>query len=190
MNLWRQTRNAVAIATAVTATMAAAYGAAIETFTATATAKTAGGASATVPITVTIDRVTPQKEAEALVAAFKSGGPAALRKALAGVKPTGSIKLGGGAPTPTRLTIERTTDKGRLLTVLTDAPIHFVGAGVPSAKPKEGYDFAVLDLEVDARGNGSGTLSPAARIRLNQGAFVVDDYASEPLRLTAVAMSK
>jgi hypothetical protein len=190
MNSWRQIRNAVTIAMAVTTTMSIGYGAAPETFTATATVKTAGGATATAPITVTIERVTAQPEVDTLLAAFKTGGAAALRKALEGVPPTGSIKLGGGALTRTRVTIERTTDKGRLVTMLTDSPILLLGAGLPGAKPKDGYDFAVLDLEVDARGSGSGTLSPAARIRVAKGAFVVDDYSSEPLRLTAVAATK
>ena len=54
----------------------------------------------------------------------------------------------------------------------------------------EGYDFAVIDIEVDAQGNGSGTLAPAARLRLNQSAFVVEDYGAEVVRLTAVKKTK
>ena len=113
-----------------------------------------------------------------------------MRKALAGVAPTGSITLGGGEPARTRITIERATDKGRLITVVTDTPILHLGAGLPGAKPKEGYDFAVLDLEVATGGGGSGSLTPAARIALKGGAFVVDGYSSEPLRLTAVTAKK
>ena len=66
----------------------------------------------------------------------------------------------------------------------------FLGAGLPGAKPKEGYDFAVIDIEVDAKGDGSGTLAPAAKIRMNQGAFVVEDYGAEVVRLTAVKKTK
>jgi hypothetical protein len=158
-----------------------------ETFSATATVKTAGGASVTAPVTVQIDRTTPQAEADALAAAFKSGGAAAVRKALKAAAATGSIRLGAGAPTPTRLTVVRPTDKGRLITMVADTPVLFLGAGVPTAKPKEGYDFAVLDLEVDAGGRGSGTLAPAARITLKDGAFVVEDYGAELVRLTSVS---
>jgi hypothetical protein len=158
-----------------------------ETFTATATVKTAGGASATAPVTITVDRTMPQAEADGLVAAFKSGGVAGLRKALTGVAPTGSVTLGSGKPTPTRIAIERTTDKGRLLTIVSDTPILFLGAGVPEAKAKAGYDFAVVDLEVDAKGSGAGTIAPAAKIVLKNGAFVVEDFASELVKLTAVS---
>jgi hypothetical protein len=161
-----------------------------ETFTATAAVKTAGAAAASAPVTVVVERKMPQAEADKLLAAFKSEGAAGLRKALKGVAPTGSIKIGSGTATPTRLTLERTTDKGRLLTIVADQPILHLGAGVPGAKPKEGYDFAILDLEVDASGSGSGTLAPAARVTVKQGVFVVDDYSGELVRMTAVKKTK
>ena len=48
--------------------------------------------------------------------------------------------------------------QGALLTIVTDKPILQLGAGVPGAKPKEGYDFAIIDLEVNSAGTGSGSL--------------------------------
>jgi hypothetical protein len=161
-----------------------------ETFTGTATIKTAGAAAASAPITIVVNRKLSQKEADSLTAAFKTGGAPALRKALAGASPTGSVQLGKGEPTSTRLTLERTTDKGRLLTIVTDQPLVFLGAGMPKAKPKEGYDFGIIDIEVDAAGNGSGTLAPAAKVSVRQGAFVVDDYASEVVQLVGVKKVK
>ena len=174
----------------VTATPAARAQAGSETFTATATVKTAGGATASAPVTIVVDRKMSQSEADKFMAAFKAGGAAELRKALTGVKPTGSVKIGSGALTPTRLTIERRTDKGRLITIVVDQPLLFLGAGAPGAKPKEGYDFAVIDLEVSDAGTGSGVISPAAKISTNQGAFVVSDYSSEQIQLTKVAKAK
>ena len=109
--------------------------AAAEVFPATAAVKSAGG-SASAAVTITIDRKMSPSEADTLRAAFKGGGAAALRKALAGVPPTGSVRIGAGSATPTRVTIERPTGGGRLLTILTDQPLLFVGAGLPGAKPK------------------------------------------------------
>jgi hypothetical protein len=161
-----------------------------ETFTATATVKTAGAATANAPVNIVVDRKMSQSEVDKLTGAFAAGGVAALRKALVGVPPTGSVRLGSGKPTPTRLTLERTTDKGRLLTLVADQPILFLGAGIPEAKPKEGYDFAIVDIEVDASGSGSGTVAPAAKVAVKQGAFVVQDYAGEMVRLTNVKKTK
>ena len=103
------------LSAALLATPASPSGqAAAEVFTATAAVKTAGGASASAPVTITIDRKMSQREAETVTAAFKTGGAAALRKALVGVAPTGSMQIGAGAATPTRFTIERPTGPGRL----------------------------------------------------------------------------
>lgn len=178
------------VAVVASAPSAAGMQAGAETFSGTATVKTAGGATASAPITIVVDRKMSQSEADRFMELFKTGGPAALRKALVGVPPTGSVTLGSTAPTPLRLALERRTDKGRLLTLVADKPILALGAGLPDAKPKTDHDFAVVDIEVDASGNGSGTFAPAAKIGLNKGAFVVSDYSSELVRLTGVKKVK
>jgi hypothetical protein len=190
MTLRQTTFSAVAVATMVASAAASIGGQTRETFAATATVTSAGGATATAPLALTIDRKMSQTEADSLLAAFREGGAAGLRKALQGVAPTGSVTLGKGPATPTRLTVERSVEKGRLLTIVTDQPLLFLGASLPDAKTKAGHDFAVLDLEVDSRGQGTGTLAPAAKIAVKGGAFVVDDYGSELVRLTAVKTVK
>jgi hypothetical protein len=161
-----------------------------ETFTATAAIKAAGGAAATAPVTIVVNRKMTQQEADALTGAFTKGGLAALRKALTGVAPTGSIQIGKGNPTPTRLTLERVTEQGRMLTVVTDQPLVLLGAGLPGAKPKEGYDFGLVDVVVNAQGSGKGTMSPAAKITVKQGVFVVEEYSGELVQLTDVKKVK
>src|SRR5262245_50859433 len=130
----------------ITAPPAAQAQAGSETFTATASVKTAGK---TAPVTIVIDRKMPQSEADKFLAAFKAGGAEALRKALVGVPPTGTVTIGTSKPTPTRLTLERRTGSGRLITIVADQALRFLGSDAPGAKPKEGYDFAVIDLTVD-----------------------------------------
>jgi hypothetical protein len=161
-----------------------------ETFTATATLKTAGAAAASAPITIVVDRKMSQNEADSLTAAFKAGGAAALRKALVGMPTTGAVQLAGGTSAPTRMTLERVTEKGRLLTIVTDQPILFLGGSMPQAKSREGYEFGIIDIEVDSTGSGSGTLAPAAKVTVRQGAIVVDDYGSEVVRLIDVKKVK
>ncbi len=187
MTVSRKIVRATVLATAVLTTTVVARGqGAPEVFTATAVVKGAGNASATAPVTVRVNRIMSQSEAEPFVRAFKAGGAAALRKQLAGIPPVGTVRIGGGAETPTRLAIARSVGDGRLVTIVADQPLVFVGAGVPGAKSKEGYDFAVIDLQIDAKGSGSGTVAPAAKIKLNQDAFVVEDYSGEVIRLTGV----
>jgi hypothetical protein len=160
-----------------------------ETFTATATIKTAGGAMATAPVTIIVERTMSRAEAGRLVQAFRTGGAAGLRKALEGVAPTGVVRA-GAHEVAARLTIERVTDKGRLLTIVTDRPLMFVGAGLPGAKARDGFDFAVVDLEIDAHGAGTGTLAAAAKITTHRETFVVKDYADDIIRLRAVTAKR
>ena len=161
-----------------------------ETFSATAAIKTAAGAQATAPVTITVTHKMSQAEADKFTGAFANGGVAALRKALTGVAPTGSVQIGSGKATPTRLTLERPSDRGRLLTIVTDQPLMFIGAGMPEAKPKEGFDFGIIDILVATSGPGSGTMSPAAKVTVKQGVFVVDEYSGELIRLTDVKKAK
>ena len=72
-------------------------------------------------------------------------------------------------------------------TVVADAPILHLGAGSADAKPKTGYDFAIVDLEVNAAGAGTGTFTPAAKITVKQDVFVVEDYSGEVVKLTGVS---
>jgi hypothetical protein len=186
MTFRQLTMGAVTLGMVVTAAASSLNGQAAETFAATASVKGAGGSAASAPVTVTVDRKMSKAEADKFAEAFRSGGAAGLRKALEGVKPTGSVTLGKGKPVPARLAIERPVEKGRLLTIVTDTPLLFLGASLPYAKAKSGYHFGVVDLEVDAAGSGTGTLAPAAKITVKGGAFVVEDYGSELVRLTAV----
>lgn len=190
MNLRHTLRRGVLSVVASAMAVAPGYAQAIGTFTATAALKTAGAVEARAPVTIVVEREMAQSEADRLMQAFATGGASALRKALAGVPATGTVQVGAGKAIPTRLTVVRPTDQGRLLTIVTDQPILFLGAGAPDAKPKDGYDFAVIDIEVNATGSGSGTLAPAAKVTVKQGVFTVEDYASELVRLTEVNQVK
>ncbi len=162
-----------------------------EVFTAKATVKGASGATASAPVRITVDRITPQDEVDKMAAVFKKDGAKGLRKALAALPRTGSVQLGNGEAVPTRITVDRSTPKGRVLTMITDKPVMFLGAGLPDAKPKEGYDFGVIQLQIDKAGSGSGTIAPAAKIRTSaEGSFEVEDYSSEVVQLGVVRKGK
>ncbi len=155
-------------------------------YTAVAAVKTTSGSTSETPVAFTIERKMPKSEADALLAAFQAGGAAGLRKALTGVAPTGAVRVGAAKPVPSRLTLERATATGKLITIVTDQPVVFLGIGMPGATTKAGYDFAVVDLIVDTKGNGTGTIAPAARVTVKQGVLVVEDQAATAIRLTGV----
>ena len=74
-----------------------------------------------------------------------------------------------------------------MITVVTDKPVYFVGAGVPGAKSKEGFDVAVIQLTMDSSGVGEGTMAAAARVKPGGPTGVeVDAYETAPVKLLSV----
>ncbi|HEX6975558.1 MAG TPA: hypothetical protein VF147_14230, partial [Vicinamibacterales bacterium] len=82
---------------------------------------------------------------------------------------------------------QKDTPKGRVISVVTDKPAYFVGAGVPGAKPRAGFDVAVIQLIMDKANVGEGSMAAAARVKPGGEAGVeVEDYATEPIKLSSV----
>ena len=156
-----------------------------ETFTADASAKRPDGSMASAKLTAVVQGFSTDVERDALIAAVGKGGTAA-RDLLAGSKDVGSIQV-GTTKTAVKYAYVRTTGTGRLITLVTAQPIHFVGGDLPDAKPKAGYDLGLVLLEVGSSGPGHGEVAPAAKVRVDaQKAIVSNDYGAEVVRLSNV----
>lgn len=156
-----------------------------ETFTATATVGT-GSTSASAPVTIRIDRFIADADREKVVAAVKTNDPALMREALTALDDIGYIEV-ADRRTPIKYAYSRPAGGGRIVTVVAATPIAYLGGSRPDAKPKEGYDLALALLVLDSRDTGTGELSPAAKLRLNEsGAIVTEEYGSEVVRLSGV----
>ena len=158
-----------------------------EAYVATGVLKTAGGATLTVPVTIAVSAWTTEGERDRLTALLKSGGGTALRPTLESTKTVGRIGLGAGI-FEAKYAFALPSSKGRIITLVVPKPMFYVGAGAPAAaKPKAGHEFGVLTIEVDEKGRGTGTVTPAASLRLSDtGALVVEDFSSELLTLPDV----
>jgi hypothetical protein len=170
------------LAAATGVPQATATGGAPETFNASTEIKTASG-----PISATIQihirRYTPDFDRKALESALEHGGYASFVTALRRVPEVGTVAAGDGQFT-IRLAREHKTDKGRTIVVVTDKPVFFVGGARPNAKPRAGYETALIQLQVDGAGAGTGMMAAAARVKPGGETGVrIDNYAEEPLAL-------
>jgi hypothetical protein len=157
-----------------------------ETFTANVHVKgeTAGAGAATIQIH--IQRYTPDFDRTTVETALKSGGYPAFLTALRKAPEVGSVTV-GDRKTAIRWAREQSTPKGRTIVVVTDQPIHFVGGGAVDAKPRAGYEVAVIQMQMDDVGLGSGTMAAAARVKPGgETGVVIDDYAAEPIKLVTI----
>jgi hypothetical protein len=188
---WRGIRAGAGLAVLVLAAAPAARAQGkAEVYNATAALKTAAGASMTAPVVVSITRWTTDAEREKAVAALKSGGTTGVQKHLAAATDVGTLQV-GTVKTPIRFARSLPVGDGKVVTLVTSQPVFYVGAGMPASTPKDkvGYDVAVVIFQVDGAGKGdAGDFAPAAKVKLDErGAFVVEDYAAEAVRLTGIA---
>jgi hypothetical protein len=185
----RRLRAGVVVLLAVAGFAAAAWAQTVPaSFTGTASVKK-GSTSASAPVRVTVTRYATDAERAAVMKAVKDGGTSALRQALAGLGDAGFIQL-GEQRTALKFAAERPTAAGRLLTVVTAEPILFLGAGIPAAKPMSGFEVAIAMIELK-EGGGLGDLSPAAKVKVDEGgALVIDDYGATVIWLRDVVPAK
>jgi hypothetical protein len=96
--------------------------------------------------------------------------------------------LGRGDKVPIRWARQQTSERGRSIVAITDKPVFYLGAGQAAPVPKENYQVALIELLIDDKGTGAGTMAAAARVKLgaDPGTIVIDDYAEAPIKLTGV----
>jgi hypothetical protein len=159
-----------------------------DTFTATASVKS-GSVQATADVRVEVHRYATDEERAALSKAGRESGEA-VQKMLATMADAGFIQL-AERRTPIKFARRRETPEGHLITVITAAPILFLGAGLPTAKPTTGFDVAVAILDTKTSASGMGELAPAAKIGVNEdGAVVIEDYGSTVVWLNQLARAR
>jgi len=156
-----------------------------ETFSATARAENKAGVAVSAPILVHVERFTPDFDRTTVQEALRIGGYPGFLTALRKAPDVGYVEL-AGRKTIIRWARQAASDTGRTIVVVTERPTAFLG-GQADAKPRAGYEVAVIQLKVDARGEGAGTMAAAARVRPGGETGVqIDDYAEAPITLTKV----
>lgn len=142
-------------------------------------------------VDVSIERWSTEQERTRLRDALKEGGPDLLLKELQKIDdPAGRISTPGSVGTPLRFAMQSPLpDGGRRLLIATDRRIGFFEA---VNRPRSAdYPYLLLDIRLDAKGEGTGKLLPIARIQVNDENLVeIENYASEPVRLTQVKVEK
>ena len=157
-----------------------------ETITANAHVAGPNGAAAT-RITMQIDRYTPDADREAVTQALKQGGYPAFLTALRKAPVVGTITV-AGQTFNIRWAREQPVSNGRTIVLVTDKPVFFVGGGSTTAKPREGYEVALLQFRLDGSGLGfEGTMAAAARVKpAAPRGCQIDDYADKPIQLQTI----
>jgi hypothetical protein len=167
-----------------------------ETFTATVlqTANMRLPAGGTFQITMNVDEWTSVEERKRLVDTFKEGGSEALMKELRKMKaghivppafvrwPSWELDVAASIPQP---------DGGRIVRLFTERPIAFAEAYYNTRS--RDYEFGIVELRLNADGEGEGKTIPAAKLSLDKdGQIVIETlpYTTGPQRLIGVRQWK
>src|SRR4026207_392947 len=153
-----------------------------ETFTASAQVlgKDAG---ASAQVTIQMGRYTGDADRAPIQEALRVGGFPGFLPALRSAPEVGYVEM-NGRKTKVRWARQQPTDKGRTITIVPESPLAFVGGAAVDARPRKGYEVAVIRLDVDQIGLGTGSMAAAARVRPGGPTGVqIDDYAENPLKL-------
>lgn len=155
-----------------------------ETYTATAMVTSGAAGGSMVSLTITIDSFTSDEEVVQLAQILKDKGPDALAKALDKTE-RGRIAPVGRVGNDVNVARTFQTEKGRLIRLLMNRPMGFLELR-RSGRSRD-YEFSVIELLVDEKGNGSGSMLAAAKIQFNKdNQLEVENYGMDPVRLSNV----
>lgn len=144
--------------------------------------------SVTTTFTLTIDNLTPDDEVQRFLGALQSGGQDALMKAISKEK-RGTIQIGTGLGRDVNAVWVSETEEGRKITALSERWLGF-GELRRGARSLD-YPFTYIELFVDDRGRGEGTLIPAARVRFKKGNTIeFENFGIYPARLMNVQLRR
>jgi hypothetical protein len=138
-------------------------------------------------IDIVINRWSSDEERDTLRAALREGGTARLLKALQKIKePAGYIRTPSSIGYPVRFARQiPAPDGGKRIIVATDRYVSFLEA---TTQPRTiDYPFMLVDIRLGPDGKGTGKLMPLAKVTESEDHVVeIENYASEPVRLTEV----
>ena len=138
-------------------------------------------------IDIVINRWSTDQERDQLLSTLREGGTDGLLRALQKIKdPAGYIRTPSSIGFPLRFARQITmADGGRRIIIATDRYVSFLEA---TTQPRSvDYPFMLVDIRIGADGKGTGKLMPLAKVTANEDHTVeIENYASEPVRLTEV----
>jgi hypothetical protein len=119
-----------------------------------------------------------------LLTVLRESGPQALLKELQKMPRVGTIRTPTSVGYDLHYARQAAVGDGRRVVIATDRPI---GEWEAAQQPRSvEYPFTILQMQLDNRGKGTGTMSYATKIVANDDMIELEDFASSPFRLTNV----
>ena len=159
-----------------------------ELYSSTAFAR-AAGASGTFGLSVYIDAYSSDDEIAQLAQTLRDKGSDELLNVVSKLNSKGRLSPTGRVGTDVKVIRVRQTEKGRRIFLVTDRPISFVE--LYNGTRSRDYEFGVVQLDLDEKGNGEGAMLVATKIRFDKDNQIeLEHYGIDPVRLANVRKEK
>lgn len=136
-------------------------------------------------LTLQVDRWGTPEEADAYLQVIKEKGQKGLQEAFWDAKGAGWIRIGTQLGYPIVFARSLETPDGRIVRAFTDRPISFFE--LRNNLRSTDYPLGIVELKLDAKGKGEGTLIAAASAKFDdQGQLVVENFGTQPFKIVNV----
>ena len=183
---------AVALYTSVGSAQSATPAGAQPPLRLTALAVRTVGASIAQPVTITVQRWSTNAEADLWMNNMREATPKKMLETLTSLPSIGRIGSTGSVGVDLRFArSEQVANSGRQhITIAADRVMTF---GERSDAPRStDYPFMLIDIQLDAKGEGNGKVIAAAKIMMDQVSktLIVENFEDQPVLLQSVKLSK
>jgi hypothetical protein len=158
-------------------------------FSAIATDMNPDRAASILMLDLAMSRWSTDAEQEEVFAALKEKGSEGLLKALQRQPRVGTIRTPGSLAFDLRYAREEPAPEGgRHLFIMSDRIMSFAEL---STQPRSiEYPFMLIDINLKANGEGTGTISVATKLIAAGRLLILENYEMQPIRLTRVKQER
>ena len=160
-----------------------------EQYSATAFSTSGGTSGKNVGVNIYINSYTTDIEVKNYLSILKSEGQDGLEKAFDKTKERGRLAVTGSTGNDISFIRSRNAETKRIIRMASNRMISF--AELYNSPRSRDYKFTIVDLRLDADGNGEGNIFYAVKLKFNkQGALEIEHYGQSPIRLANVRKQK
>ncbi len=123
-----------------------------------------------------------------LLTMLRESGPQALLRELQKLPAVGTIRTPNSIGYDLHYARQTAVGDGRRIVIATDRPIGYLEA--TNQGRTLDYPFTLIQMQLDSQGKGTGTMSYATKIVVNDDMIELEDLASAPFRLTNIEAKK
>ena len=140
-------------------------------------------------VNIYINSYTTDEEVKDFIHVLKTDGPDGLEKAFDKAPERGRIAPTGSTGNNLSVVRSHNAETKRILRMATNRIVSF-----PELRDNgrsRDYKFSIIELRLDADGNGEGTLMYATKVKFNKkGELELEHYGQKPIRLANVRKEK